>query len=155
MSSAEGDPVGLFYLEIFSGSGRLSSSLLKKLASVGKSDVQVIRIDVRDNAKDDILRAECFLRIQRLVNSGKCLGVWMAPPCSTWSTSRRHDGTGAPPLRSPDHVMGLPGLSSNDYTKVKEANDMVDRSFKIAANCILNRVPFAIENREDGNMSGL
>ena len=57
--------------------------------------------------------------------------------------------------------MGLPGLSSNDYNKVKEANDMVDRSFKIAVNCILNRVPFAIENPfhsliwEDGNMSGL
>ena len=57
--------------------------------------------------------------------------------------------------------MGLPNLSDNDYVKVREANDMVNRSYKIAINCILNRVPFAIENPfhsmiwDEGNLKSL
>ena len=82
-ASAEERPDSFFYLEIFAGSARLSNAIRKKLTSVGRSDVRVISIDIRTDAKDDILRAECFLRIRRLVNSGKCLGVWLAPPCSS------------------------------------------------------------------------
>ena len=82
-----------------------------------------------------------------MVKSGKCLGVWFAPPCSSWSTSRRNDGNkAAMPLRDPSHILGLPGLSANDQRKVSEANLLVERTTQLALNCILQRVPFAIEN---------
>ena len=81
-----------------------------------------------------------------LVNSGRCLGVWMAPVCATWSSSRRHDGQrGAPPLRDADHVMGLPGLSTKNAIKVSQANKIVHRTYQIAVSCMLQRAPFAIE----------
>ena len=82
-----------------------------------------------------------------MVNSGKCLGVWFAPPCSSWSTSRRNDGNkAAAPLRDPSNVLGLPGLPPNDKRKVDEANKLVERTVMLALNCILQKVPFAIEN---------
>ena len=58
----------------------------KQLKAMGRSDVKVLRIDIKHGPKDDFLRDECFFRIQRLVNSGRCIGVWMAPACSTWSS---------------------------------------------------------------------
>ena len=104
-----------------------------------------MRVDIKNGAHDDILQADCFLRIQELVNSGRCLGVWMAPQCSSWSTSRRNDGSAAVPLRSAEYIMGLPNLSPSDRRKVGDANNMMDRTVKIAINCILNRVPSALE----------
>ena len=42
--------------------------------------------------------------------------------------------------------MGLPGLSRSDAEKVQEANVLVDRSIKVAINCILMQIPFILEN---------
>ena len=39
------DPKGLFFLEIFSGCGRLSSSVEKHLKRLGREDIKVIRIE--------------------------------------------------------------------------------------------------------------
>ena len=72
----------------------------------------------------------------------------MAPVCATWSPSRRKDEhKNAPPLRSQDRVMGLPGLTAKDQIKVSQANKIVERCYQIAIQCILNNVSFAIENR--------
>ena len=50
------------------------------------------------------------------------------------------------PLRDPSHVPGLPGFPRNDQRKVTEANQLVEGTTMLALNCILQRVPFAIEN---------
>ena len=76
------DITGDFYIEVFSGSGRLPSALERRLRTAGRHPVRVIRFDVRTNPDDDILRAEAFNRPQSLINSGRCLGVWFAPPCA-------------------------------------------------------------------------
>ena len=140
------DVTGPFFLEVFAGTGRLSSRLERDLAAVGRQDVKVIRIEWKDNPDDNLLESKCFIRIQRLINSGKCLGVWFAPPCNSWSTSRRHDGKGAPPLRSIEHPYGLPSLRAKDRNKVLEANTLMRRTSELATTCILNRVPFVVEN---------
>ena len=71
----------------------------------------------------------------------------MAPPCATWSPSRRHDEhKGAPPLRSHDHVMGLPSLDRKQRRQVEVSNALMQRCSDFAVTCILNCVPFAIEN---------
>ena len=104
-------------------------------------------IDLRYDESHDILQTETFLRIQALINSGKCFGVWFAPPCASWSSSRRHDEhKHAPPLRSAEYVMGLPDLKPKDQAKVMKANAIVRRTYALALSCIINKVPFAIEN---------
>ena len=146
-------PKGLFYLELFMGSGRLSQSLKRRLESVGRQDIQVIGFELSQGRSGDLLQNDTFQRVMALINSGRCLGVWMAPPCSTWSTSRRHDEhKGAPPLRSRDHVMGLPSLDARQRRTVQKANALVQRCTDFAVACILNAVPFAIENPEKSLM---
>ena len=55
-----------FYLEIFSGSSRLSSALEKRLRTAGRLNVKAIRFDVKTNDQDDILRDDAFNRLQAL-----------------------------------------------------------------------------------------
>ena len=107
-------PKGYYFLELFMGSGRLSKSFKRRLESAGRQGVQVIGFDLLQGRSGDLLNHETFQHVMALINSGRCLGVWMAPPCSTWSPSRRNDEhKGAPPLRSHDHIMGLPGLDNH------------------------------------------
>ncbi len=63
-----------FFLGVFAGSGRLSRSVERR--SEGK--IKVIRIEIRDSASDDILKEECWIRLQNLVNPGYCIGIWTA-----------------------------------------------------------------------------
>ena len=39
-------------------------------------------------------------------------------------------------------------MSANDTSKIKKANEMVNRVYAAALLCIVNRTPFAIENPE-------
>ena len=84
-------PKGFFYLELFCGSGRMSKSLRTRLESAGKQDIEVIGFDLLQGRSGDLLNNDVFQKVMAMINSGRCLGVWMAPPCATWSTSRRHD----------------------------------------------------------------
>ena len=63
-----------FFLEIFSGSGRLSSSLEKHFRNAGRQ-IKVIRFDIKANLDDDILRNDTCNKLQTLINSGYCVGV--------------------------------------------------------------------------------
>ena len=95
-----------FFLEIFSGSGRLSSSLGTHFRNVGRQ-IKVIHFDIKANPDDDILRSEIFNKLQTLINSGYCVGVWFAPPCSSWSYGHRRDVTAA---TSTLHHSGVPSI---------------------------------------------
>ena len=41
---------------------------------------------------------------------------------------------------------GLPSLTAKDREKVREANLLMKRTAEIATTCILNQVPFCVEN---------
>ena len=143
----DGIPKGFFYLELFCGSGRLSDALRKRLESAGRRDVEVIGFDLLQGRTGDLLNNDTYQRVMAMINSGRCLGVWLAPPCSSWSSSRRHDEhKGAPPLRSRQHVLGLPSLDSKQRRQVQTANALMQRTCDFAVSSVLNRVPFCIEN---------
>ena len=131
-----------FFLELFAGSERLSKAVETK----AQGKVKVIRIDIRNNVDDDLLKTDCWLRVQELVNSGNCIGIWMAPPCSSWSTARRRDEHHAPPLGDAQHLFGFDTLPARDLLKVRQANELMERCYQLAITATLNRVPWAIEN---------
>ena len=135
-----------FYLQIFAGPGRLSSQLKRDFVGAGRHDVDVIQVEYLTHPDDDLLTTKCCLWVHPLMNSGKCVGAWFAFLCKSLSTSRRYDGTGAPPLRDPSHVYGLHNLRPNGQAKVRQANIMAKQTCEIATACALNGVPFAIEN---------
>ena len=43
-----------FFLEVFAGTGRLSKRLERDLAAVGRQDVKVIRVELKDNPDDNL-----------------------------------------------------------------------------------------------------
>ncbi|OLQ06982.1 hypothetical protein AK812_SmicGene9645 [Symbiodinium microadriaticum] len=145
---ALGPPSKPVFLEICSGSAMLS--YVAKEAGYHavpidwhhnrqRSCVHALQLDLRLPSSWSFLERTCLA----------CAVAWvhMAPPCGTASRAREC-GPGPKPLRSMQHVRGLPGLSSVDQARVESANAIYDH---MAAFCKflalrLPQVPFSVEN---------
>ena len=147
-STSLGPPSKPVFLEICSGSAMLS--YVAKEAGYHavpidwhhnrqRSCVHALQLDLRLPSSWSFLERTCLA----------CAVAWvhMAPPCGTASRAREC-GPGPKPLRSMQHVRGLPGLSSVDQARVESANAIYDH---MAAFCKflalrLPQVPFSVEN---------
>jgi hypothetical protein len=67
-------------------------------------------------------------------------------PCTTFSRARKFDGVGPGPLRTDQHLWGLPGLGSSDARKLRQGNQLFLFSLRILRLCDQLRIPFVIEN---------
>lgn len=72
--------------------------------------------------------------------------VWLGTPCTTWSRARRGGGSGPPPIRTNEHIWGLPHLSDCDQNKINKGNLMLKFSAYIFRLCIRRKVAVALEN---------
>ena len=147
-SASLGSPSKPVFLEICSGSAMLS--YVAKEAGYHavpidwhhnrqRSCVHALQLDLRSPSSWSFLERTCL--------SCEIAWVHMAPPCGTASRAREC-GPGPKPLRSMQHVRGLPGLSSVDQARVESANAIYDH---MAAFCKflalrLPQVPFSVEN---------
>ena len=138
---------GFFFLEIFSGTGRLSKAL-------NRHGISTKSFDNKNGPTGDLLRIEVLHHIRKLIRSGRCLGVWFALPCGTFSRARRFGGVGPGPLRgdSPTTVWGLPGLKGKDLARVKAANRLVRRTCALCRLCKQCEVSFYIENPQTSRL---
>ena len=118
----------LFFIEIFAGTKRLS----KKISELANGRIQVISIEIKDDPGHDLLNDDCWLQIQQLTNSGKCIGVWMAPPCSTWSIAMKQSRLPPNPLRNTNNIHGLHDLPPRDLKKMLDANKLMERCYQVA-----------------------
>ena len=144
---ASGGPV---FLEIFSGSGRLTKAMSDRgIPSMG--------IDINDGY--DMLHADVLGEVLALIRQGRALGVWLATPCGGLGRARRGKPwaarveagifTGFPAaIRSDKHVWGLPDheLSPKDRVALANSNAGVHVSLKIIEACRAAGVPVAMEN---------
>ena len=130
-----------FFIEVFSGSGRLS------LALVGQ-DVRCITFDILDGPQGDLLQADVRRHLYRLIRHRGCLGVWFGFPCGTFSRARRGSAGMPGALRGEEgkELYGLPGLSEKDQLKVDVANKLLRHLAAFCRYCHRRRVPFYIEN---------
>ena len=121
-------------IEVFSGAGAISHYL----RALGYA---VISIDTCINKELDVT-SSCLLDC--LVGWARCgmvLGLWLAPPCTTWSIAHT-----TPPLRSAEWPMGLPNLAPAYALKVASANRVFKATLRIAKVVIVLCVPCMLEN---------
>ena len=126
-------------LEVFAGSGRLSSQLRQ-------DGFRVFPIDTCLHPDDDVLNPSTEECIIELLLSGCVKLLWLGMPCTSFSVARRDDGIGPGPLRSDSCPMGLPGLSKSDQRQVTLGNAMLMFSIRLILICLALRIPFILEN---------
>ena len=135
-------PKRCIFLELFSGSGRLSKALRRRV----KHRFHVVEIDIASDASHDLSKRALQDFILLLISLDKIAGVWMGTPCTSWSRARRNDGKGPSPLRSDSQLWGLDNLSTSDQDRVRLGNNLAKFSLRVFKMCWQARIPAAIEN---------
>ena len=97
-----------------------------------------------------------FESLLRRVQRGEFLGVFAAPPCSTFSISRfqrsNDSSDGGPPVirrRSANHVDGIQNCPAAHVRELRRANELVARTCTILKAAFDAGTEFAIENPAD------
>ena len=115
-------PSGPFFLEIFSGPGRLAAALRMQGVTAHEFDL------TEQGGHKDLLTKKVLHEIVGLINDPNCIGVWFGFPCGTFSSARRNDG-GPPPLRGVNSkdIWGFPHLRGRERDRVRSANKLLFR----------------------------
>ena len=132
---------GPFFVEAFSGSGRMAASVRQKGLDAFEFDL------TEQGGKRNILHANVLHELKALIAHPMCRGIWFGYPCGTFSSARRDDG-GPPALRgtNPKDIWGLPHLVGKERARVNSANKLLLRMNELMKYCESNGVPFYIEN---------
>ena len=77
-----------------------------------------IVVDGDVQAPADILDSDLQRKLHNWICSGVIALLHFGTPCTSFSRARRNDG-GPPPIRSPEHLFGIPGISEEDLEKVR------------------------------------
>ncbi|CAK0903427.1 unnamed protein product, partial [Prorocentrum cordatum] len=100
------------FLEVFSGSGRMSAAWRLRF----RSQHAAFELDIRHDADGDLLLRRIRQRVRGWVRSRLIVAIWIATPCHSMSRARNRPN-GPPPLRTRLFPLGLPGLSPGDQLK--------------------------------------
>jgi hypothetical protein len=90
----------------------------------------VVKFDILLRTQDGLLDATAFSRLLKLAASGLVAYYACSPACCQYSRLKLRPG-GPPALRTPDHLDGVPGLSSDDLAKVQDSNLMLKRCVQL------------------------
>ena len=102
----------------------------------------------------DLTRADSWVLLVKLLDTGRVLYVHSAPPCGTASRARErplpNHATGKfpepKPLRTNNFPEGKPDLECNNLIKVQQANAIYEHTAAFLARCHGAGVKFSIEN---------
>ena len=116
---------GPWFLEVFSGTARLTASL----KSLGIRCLPPIDIMVSELVPDgfDVVDAELWDFVMQLILLGAVFFMHFGTPCNTFSSARKEDG-GPPPLRSAAFPDGLPDLDLDLFLVTFLGNLFVERT---------------------------
>ena len=121
-------------LELFSGSSRLLDAVKELTNSWGEA------WDISDGIEYDVLVSENLELLLRRLRQGWYWWVHIAPPCATFSKAR------TPPLRSAEHIWGLPSLEGPSQAKLEEGNLLCLVAVEVLKICLTLGIPFTLEN---------
>lgn len=109
------------FLDICSGATRpLSRALLELQADV-------ISFDILLDRRMDLLTDTSYEALLKLCASGSVAYGAASPSCSQYSRLKLRNDPGPPPLRTPEFLQGVPGLSASDLAKVQESFTTLSR----------------------------
>jgi hypothetical protein len=126
------------FVEVFSGCGKLSKAMIRKGIASEAWDICL-------GEDFNLLRPKNVKRLVKSIQQSGICGVHLGTPCTTLSMARR-PGDGPPPLRSAEHLWGLPDLKGKNAQKVQDANTLVHLTLRIMRECIRLKIPCTIEN---------
>jgi len=129
------------FLEVFSGSGRMSSAW----RLLFKTQYAAFELDINHDACSDMLLRRVRRLVRGWVRGRLIIGIWIATPCNSMSRARNRPN-GPPPLRTRQYPLGLPALSPNDQLKVERGNTLATFSFSLFLLARSLNIPVVIEN---------
>lgn len=128
------------FLDIFSGDG----SVGRYLSRLG---YPVISIDICDDSRFDILNHDVAAVIFGWIKSGSVLGIWLATPRTSWSRARHGPANSSwGPIRTSQHIYGIPGLSPEDVNKVRVGNQTMRFTANVIRIACHHHVPTFLES---------
>ena len=140
MRNARQAAAGRILLDLFCGVGHITRQWRQAGWGVVSMDLS------RDPAEDLTCRGVLQL-IKAWMRSNLIGGVWLAPPCSTWSSARRGvPGSRGGPLRSRQHIWGLPCVEPAALPMLAVGNATARAALQIISLCVRLRIPVAVEN---------
>ena len=128
-----------FFLEIFSGSGRLGKTIGRMTGWL------VLLWDITLGAEYDLTEQANQHKIYNWAKSGLILGGHLGTPCNSFSRARDQPG-GPPPLRSDNQPLGLANLRPADATKVRIGNILLRFSVRFLFLCLSFGISATCEN---------
>ena len=106
---------GRIFTDIFRG---FDSPLASAILAAGG---QVFRVDILIDASMDIFDNDFYEQLLRFCACGKSAYIACSPCCGEYSRLKLEPGPGPKPLRSPEHLGGLPGLSMNETIRLQDS----------------------------------
>ena len=128
-----------FCLEVFAGTARITTSLNAR-------SLPAFPIDICLDPLHDVLSIHVEHRIFNWISSGRVRFIWCGMPCTSFSKARKWDGLGPGPLRTSQHLWGLPGLSEADKKKVATGNRLLHFTVRLLTQCVKHSVLYVLEN---------
>ena len=117
---------GNIFLELCSGPNRpLSQAFLS-------AGVSVVSVDILRGSEQDLLDDAAFERLLRLAGSGKVDLAHASPECTEY-TRLKLQGPGPKPLRSPEHMHDMPGLTESEKQRHQASRTLFVRCVAILA----------------------
>ncbi len=127
------------FIEIFCGCGRLGKAVAREC------NLPVLLWDVNFGPQYDLLVPSNRRLIVGWLRSRRIKAGHLGVPCNSF-TRARDNPPGPPPLRSNEHVLGLPGLSQKDQIKVDIGNCLMKFAVLVLHISLLLEVPMTLEN---------
>ena len=130
---------GNLFLELFAGHARpLSTAFLQE-------GVSVLSIDTMLSRDHNLLDDAVFEPLLRLCFSGAVSLAHASPPCKEYSRCKLRP-PGPKPLRSPEHLAGLPGLSVTELQRLQESSTLMSRAVELLHATFKAGGHFSLEN---------
>lgn len=121
------------FLELFGGKGRIAKSLRR-------AGFAAASLDTANDQNQDICSPSFLRRLKQLIRDGVIRGIWLGPPCQTWSIACR------PAVRSQQCPLGLPSVPSHRQASLELGNRTMHAAAEIVQCCCAHGVPVAVEN---------
>ena len=124
------------FVEVFSGSGRLSRAVCQRGGFVIQWDIQL-------GSAYDLSKPEVQRLLRGWVIAGKVWGIHIATPCASFSIAR---GGWNPSLRSREFPLGLPDLNPRSRQQVDAGNLLARVSVGLVLLARRMMIPVTLEN---------
>ena len=144
-----------YFVELFSGSGKLSAAMRKRGFKIFPIDhefnnhrqaVSTIALNLQDEKSQEI--------VEDMLLTCKPAALHLGIPCGTCSRARdkplpshlQQSFKDPPPLRDANNLMGFPYLTGTNASKVSAANELYKWAVKLLFLCFLYNIAISIEN---------